>query len=464
MAGLFAPGLRGMTLGLLSTITLVALESLAIGTVMPIVADELGDLELYGWVYTAFFLGNLLGVVLAGGALDRLPLHRPFTAGLVLFGAGLLIGGLAPSMQVLVLARFIQGLGGGAVGPTAYVAIGRILPEKLQPRMFAALSTAWVVPGIIGPSIAAVVGEVASWRFVFLGLLPLLAIAGGLAVTALRRVDAPMPDAEHEAAHATLRRLPDALLAAGGAGLLVAGLTAQTLPLLVAGVVVGGAMLIPAYRRLTPRGTLVLAVGVPAAVLLRGALTFAFFSGDAYLPLLLQTWRGTPATLTGIVFTATTVAWTAGTWFQARRIEHWGPRRFVGLGFTMIATGGLLTIAVVFRAIPPEVAILTWILPSLGMGFAYSAVTLVVLRGSSAAEQGSASAALQLSDILGTALGTGVAGAIAAAGERAGGDGLGIALGVVFGVSLVSGLLGVLASGRIGAVPQVREARTAGVD
>ncbi|HEY3336166.1 MAG TPA: hypothetical protein VGK16_13120, partial [Candidatus Limnocylindrales bacterium] len=252
--------------------------------------------------------------------------------------------------------------------------------------------------------------------------------------------------------------------AAGGAGLLVAGLTAQTLPLLVAGVVVGGAMLIPAYRRLTPRGTLVLAVGVPAAVLLRGALTFAFFSGDAYLPLLLQTWRGTPATLTGIVFTATTVAWTAGTWFQARRIEHWGPRRFVGLGFTMIATGGLLTIAVVFRAIPPEVAILTWILPSLGMGFAYSAVTLVVLRGSSAAEQGSASAALQLSDILGTALGTGVAGAIAAAGERAGGDGLGIALGVVFGVSLVSGLLGVLASGRIGAVPQVREARTAGVD
>ncbi|HEY3334932.1 MAG TPA: MFS transporter, partial [Candidatus Limnocylindrales bacterium] len=259
MAGLFAPGLRGMTLGLLSTITLVALESLAIGTVMPIVADELGDLELYGWVYTAFFLGNLLGVVLAGGALDRLPLHRPFTAGLVLFGAGLLIGGLAPSMQVLVLARFIQGLGGGAVGPTAYVAIGRILPEKLQPRMFAALSTAWVVPGIIGPSIAAVVGEVASWRFVFLGLLPLLAIAGGLAVTALRRVDAPMPDAEHEAAHATLRRLPDALLAAGGAGLLVAGLTAQTLPLLVAGVVVGGAMLIPAYRRLTPRGTLVLA-------------------------------------------------------------------------------------------------------------------------------------------------------------------------------------------------------------
>ncbi len=463
-ADLFAPGLRGLSIGLVSTITLVALESLAIGTVMPIVAAELGDLQLYGWVYTAFFLGNLLGIVLAGGALDRMPLHRPFAAGLVLFGAGLVIGGLAPSMPILVLARFIQGLGGGAVGPTAYVAIGRVLPDRLQPRMFALMSTAWVVPGIIGPSIAAVVGELASWRWVFLGLVPLLVVAGGLAVSALRRVDAPTPEAEHEAAHATIRRLPDALLAAGGAGLLVAGLTAQDLRLLIAGVILGGAMLLPAYRRLTPRGTLLLALGVPAAVLLRGVMTFAFFSGDAYLPLLLQTWRGTPATLTGIVFTVTTVSWTAGTWYQARKIDRWGPRRFVSLGFAFIAIGAALTIAVVFRAVPPELAVVTWILPGIGMGFMYSAVTLVVLRGSSPTEQGSASSALQLSDILGTALGTGVAGAITAAGTRAGGDGLGVALAVVFGVSLVSALLGLLGSGRIGAVPHVQEARTAGVD
>ena len=85
-ADLFAPGLRGLTIGLIATITLVALESLAIGTVMPIVAEELGNLELYGWVYSAFFLGNLVGTVIAGTALDRQPLHRPFAVGLALFG------------------------------------------------------------------------------------------------------------------------------------------------------------------------------------------------------------------------------------------------------------------------------------------------------------------------------------------------------------------------------------------
>lgn len=463
-ADLFVRGRRGLTIGLISTITLVALESLAIGTVLPIVTDELGDRWLYGWVYTSFFLGNLLGIVLAGGALDRMPLHRPFAAGLVLFGAGLLIGGFAPSMPILILGRFVQGLGGGAVGPTAYVAIGRSLPQSLQPKMFAMLSTAWVVPGIIGPSIAAVVGELTSWRLVFLGLIPLLLVAGTIAWSALRRVAPPPAAEEHEAAVSTFRRLPNALMATAGAGLLVAALTAEVVVVIVVGAALGLALLVPAFRRLTPKGTLLLAVGVPAAVLLRGVMTFSFFSADAFLPLLLQTWRGTPAILTGIVFTATTVAWTAGTWYQARHIDRQGPRRYVWLGFAFIIVGVLLTLPVVLPGVPPEITIVTWVLPGLGMGLMYSAVTLVVLRGSPAHEQGSASSALQLSDILGTALGTGIAGAIAAAGERAGGNGLGVALALVFGVSLASAAFGLLATGRIGAVSPMQNPRSAAVD
>lgn len=462
-ADLFAPGRRGLTLGLVSTITLVALESLAIGTVLPIVAEELGDLALYGWVHTAFFLGSLLGTVVVGGALDRMPLRRPFAIGLGLFAAGLLAGGLASSMPMLVAARFVQGLGGGAIAPTAYVAIGRSMPDNLQSRMFAMLSTAWVVPGIIGPSIAAVVGELTSWRWVFLGLLPLLAISGSLALSALRGIPGARPG-EVGGAAATVRRFPNAVLAAAGAALLVAGLTARELPVAIGGATVGLALLVPAFRRLTPAGTLVLAVGVPAAVLLRGTMTFAFFTGDAYLPLLLQTWRGTPATLTGLVFTVTTIAWTAGTWIQARRIDRHGPRFFVALGFAFVAAGALLTVPVAIAGVAPEVTVLTWILPGLGMGFMYSAVTLVVLRGSAPAAQGSATSALQLSDILGTALGAGLGGAITAAGERAGGDGLGWALAAVFGASLLAALLGAAGARRLGPAGGPLGPRSAGVD
>ncbi len=462
-ADLFAPELRGLTLGLISTITLVALESLAIGTVMPIVTDELGDLALYGWVYSAFFLGNLVGIVLAGGALDRMPLHRPFAAGLALFALGLLAGGLAPSMPVLVLARFVQGLGGGAVGPTAYTAIGRCLPAALQPRMFAMLSTAWVVPGIIGPTVAAVVGELVSWRWVFLGLLPFLAVAGGLALQSLRRVEGSRPDGI-PAGHGTGARFMRAVAAAGGAGLLLVALGATAPWAIVAGALAGAAILVPAFKSLTPPGTLVLAPGVPAAVMLRAVMTFAFFASDAYIPLLLQTWRGTPATLTGIVFTATTVAWTAGTWYQARHIDRRGPVVFVALGFAAVGIGAALTLPVLIPGVPPELAILAWIPPGIGMGLMYSAVTLVVLRGVGQAQQGSAASSIQLADILGTALGTGVAGAITAAGERMGPDGLGWALAAVFSMTVVVSVLGLAGSRRVGPASPARDARGAAVD
>ena len=142
---------RALTIGLVLTITLVGFESLAISTVMPIVARELGGLELYGWVFSAFFLGSLIGIVVVGGAIDRGGLAVPYATGLGLFAIGLLAGGLAPSMPVLVGARFVQGLGAGAIQPIAYVAIGRTLPESLRPRMFATLSTAWILPGVVGP-------------------------------------------------------------------------------------------------------------------------------------------------------------------------------------------------------------------------------------------------------------------------------------------------------------------------
>ncbi len=93
---------RALTVGLVLTITLVGFEALAISTVMPLVAQELGGLELYGWVFSAFFLGSLIGIVVVGGAIDRGGLAIPFGVGLGLFAIGLLAGGLAPSMAFLV--------------------------------------------------------------------------------------------------------------------------------------------------------------------------------------------------------------------------------------------------------------------------------------------------------------------------------------------------------------------------
>jgi MFS family permease len=447
--GLWSPGRRGLTIGLVFTITLVAFEALAVSTIMPKVAEELHGITLYGWVFTAFFLGSLLGIVLVGGLIDRGGLVRPFVAGLALFSVGLVIGGLAPSMEVLVGARFLQGLGGGAIPPIAYVSIGRALPESLRPRMFATLSTAWVLPGIIGPALSGAIADHIGWRVVFLGLLPLIGLAGAMTLPAIARsIPHAHPDLGAHPLAETRRRLPAAVLVTVGAGLMVAGLTSATLvpgvPLIAAGL----ALAIPAYRRLTPSGTLSAARGLPAAVLLRGVLTFAFFCADAYVPLALVRWRGLDVTVAGIALTAATLAWTSGAWVQARRFGRWGARRFVRLGFATLAVGILGFAAILSPGVPIVVGMLAWGVAGFGMGLSYSPLSLTVLAEAPLGEQGSATSGLQLSDVVGTALGTGVGGAIIAAGAGGGWEGW-VGLAGAFGVGVAGALGGLALAGRL---------------
>ena len=196
-SGLWAAERRSLTIGLAATITFVAAEALAVVTVMPLVARDLHGLSLYGFVFSAFLLGTMVGIVAAGRAADRRGPAVPYIAGIVVFAAGLTIAGLAPSMPVLIAGRTLQGLGAGAVPAVAYVAIGRSLPERLRARMMAVLSTAWVAPGLAGPALSAEVARYFGWRWVFLGLLPFIALTGPVAIPALLRLGRePAPASE----------------------------------------------------------------------------------------------------------------------------------------------------------------------------------------------------------------------------------------------------------------------------
>jgi MFS family permease len=456
--GLWSAGRRSLTVGLVLTITLVAFEALAVSTIMPIVADELRGIELYGWVFTAFMLGSLIGIVVVGGLIDRRGLGGPFAVGIGLFAIGLIVGGLAPSMPVLVAARFLQGLGAGTVPPIAYVAIGRSLPEHLRPRMFATLSTAWVLPGVLGPALAGIVGEVAGWRWVFLGLLPLIVLSASIAFPAVRSIG---PDPDDAANAATLRdRAPLAIVVALGTGLLLAGLTSGEPILLLTLGIIGALLAIFALRRLTPVGTLRAARGLPAAVLMRGIITFAFFAVDAYVALALVDWRGLRAVEAGIALTAATISWTAGSWTQAHLSSRHEPAWFVRIGLVVLVAGLASFALVLLPSISPWIAVPTLAVAGYAMGLAYSPLALIVLKEAPAAEQGRASAAISLTDSLGTALGTGITGALVAASVRGTGDpAVGLAIG--FGVAAAVTLLGVVIGGRLHPA-NVRE-RVAGV-
>ncbi|HLH45562.1 MAG TPA: MFS transporter [Acidimicrobiales bacterium] len=442
--GIWSPARRRLTVGLVLNVTLVAFEALAVATVLPVVTRHLGDLRLYGWVFSAFLLASLVGIVVAGTLADRVAVTGPMLGGLVLFAAGLVIGGTAPDMAVLVAGRAVQGLGAGVVPATAYVAISRGYPSECRPRMFAVLSTAWVVPGLVGPSVAAVVATVAGWRWVFLELLPLVAVAGVLASFALQAVPPPPRRADRD--RPPLPALPIAGVVAGAAAVLAA-LTSGRLPALVPGVLAGAALLAVSLRRLTPAGTLAARAGLPATILTRGLLTFTFYAGDAYVPYAITTARHAPTVLAGLALTASTITWCSGSWIQARVIRRWGPRRLVRTGLGLVLAALVLMVVVLLPGVPVAVSVGAWGVAGLGMGMSYSPLSVTTLDRAPAGEEGRATSGLQLTDVLGQALGTGAAGAIVAVGVR----GLGLQTGVAltFGFGVVLGLVAVTVAVRV---------------
>jgi MFS family permease len=440
--GIWAPAHRRLTVGLVLTVTLVAFESLSVATVLPVVGRELGDIHLYGWVFSAFFLASLVGIVIAGQQADKGGLGRPFGMGLILFAAGLAIGGAATNMLMLVAGRAVQGLGAGAIPAAAYVAIGRGYDERSRPRMFAVLSTAWVVPGLVGPAAAGWIADHVGWRWVFLGLLPVVAVSAALTLPTVRGAHlAPSPT---DVEGTEKGNFWVAVRVATGAALLLAGLTVAS-PLVTGLLIVAGVgMGFPAYRRLVPPGTVRARTGLPAAILVRGVLTFCFFGADAYVPLTLTSVRGASPTVAGVALTVSTLSWTIGSWIQERRVRQWGARPFIRTGFVLIAIAiaGLPTL--LSSATPLLLGPVYWGVAGLGIGLAYAPISLTVLKEAPPGQEGRVSAALTLTDVLGTALGTGVCGAAVGLGwdRRAG-------LGTAFAIAFVVALTGILLAGRV---------------
>lgn len=478
---MWAPARRRLTLGLALTITLVAFESLAISTVMPVVADDLGGLGLYGWVFSGFFLGNLLGIVTAGQSADARGTAFPFAVGLALFTVGLLVGGLAPSMPVLVAARVVQGIGAGAIPAVAYTTVGRMYPAALRPRLFAVFSSAWVVPGLIGPAASGAIEHAATWRAVFLALLPFVALAAAMTIPVLSRTvgdgatrgsDAGAVNGEglapavegtgsvggqgvapalegpgsRPAGVATDRRRDGLVLTLGAAAVLVA---LSGPPLVVAALLlgVGAPVAARAFLRLVPPGTMRLAPGVPAAVLVRGILTFAFFGTDAYVSLTFQEVRDRATWVAGVALTAATIAWTTAAWVQERLVHRVGPRRLVTIGFGLLAVG-IAGMQGALGPLPVPLAIAVWALAGGGIGLSYSPLSVTVLGLAEPGREGAASSSLQLSDVLGVALGAGTGGALVALSE-AQGWALRSALEITFVITMAVAIAGIAAARRL---------------
>ncbi|MGY1619912.1 MFS transporter [Geodermatophilus sp. SYSU D00691] len=434
---------RLTTAGLVMLVTFIAFEAMAVGTAMPTAVAELDGLAWYAWPFSAFLVASVLGMVVGGDLGDRRGAGVALPWGVAAFAVGLLVAGVAGHMSLFVAGRAVQGFGAGTIAVNLYVIAGLAYEPALRPRLFGAISSAWVLPALVGPLLAGLLTTHASWRLVFLGLLPLIALGTGLVLPAVRAL--PRSEGPGRPARS---RWGWALLA--GAGIGVLQYAGQRRDLLALGLAVAGlAALLAGLRPLLPAGTGRARRGLPAVVASRGLLAGAFFGMDALLPLALTEVHGFSATTAGIPLTAGAVGWALASHLQGRFPD--APReRLLRLGFALLAAGLAGTALTAVPALGGWPAYLTWAVAGLGMGLGMPSVGVLLLDQSPEHRRGADSAALQISDVTASALCIGLAGVLVAA-ATAGALSMPAAIGGTVAVLTVLALVGVRVAGRAAA-------------
>ncbi|MFK4850471.1 MFS transporter [Microbacterium sp. ZW T6_19] len=437
-----------VTAGASALIFFAAIEALAVTTVMPVVSDALDGDALYAVAFAGTLATSVIGMVAAGAWSDARGPRGALYVAVSLFIAGLLISGFATTMPQFLIGRLVQGLGTGGQTVALYVVVARLYPPQLHGRVFAAFAAAWVVPSMIGPFLAGAVAEYLDWRWAFLGVAVLTAVAFLVIVVRLRHLD--LGHGAPQDRRALRRRLLLAVVVAALAVLV--GFSADMAPqvgwpLALGSLVVIGFAVVP----LLPRRTLRAAPGLPSVVLTRGLAAGAFFAAEAYVPYLLMERFGFTSTWAGIALMLAAFAWAGASDLQGRIGDRLGNRRIAAIGLGSIVLALVCVLLAALFGISPLLVIVGWGFGGGGMGLLYPRLTVLTLAYSGEGDQGFNSSALSIAENTGSALAIAVAGlGVASLGGGAG------AFSAVYALCIALALLAVVPGLRLGHAAEKR--------
>jgi len=402
---LLAPRYRWATIGMVSLVFLAAFEALAVTTIMPAVSDDLDGRAWFSAAFSATLAASVLGMVAGGLWSDRSGPRLPLLASVAVFAGGLLLAGLAPGIELFVAARFLQGLGAGAMTVALYVVVARIYAPIDHPRIFGAFAAAWVIPSMVGPTVAGLVLEAAGWRWVFLGVVALAAAATVMLLPGLRDlVDQPEPSDVATAGRLALA----AVVAAAVVALDLAGRTTSWPGLLAA--VAALVVVVLSVRPLLPAGTLTVRRGLPAVIALRGFIAATFFATEIYVPYLLQEHYDLAAWLSGVALTVGSLGWALASQVQARLGEALSHVAALWIGAALLLVGIAGELGAAALGLSPWLVGAAWVVAGAGMGLMFPRISALVLAASSEREQGGNSAAMSIADAVGAATAISLAG------------------------------------------------------
>jgi EmrB/QacA subfamily drug resistance transporter len=186
LAGSKKNNLALIVVGLLLGVLMASMDNTIVATAMGTIVSDLGGLDKFVWVTSAYMIAEMAGMPVFGKLSDMYGRKRFFVFGLIVFLAGSLLCSTADSIVELSLFRAVQGIGGGALVPIAFTIIFDVFPVEKRGSMGGMFGAVFGLSSIFGPLLGAYITDYLTWHWVFYINVPLGLVALGMIVFCYR--------------------------------------------------------------------------------------------------------------------------------------------------------------------------------------------------------------------------------------------------------------------------------------
>jgi len=398
-----------VTIGIMFSLFLASMESTVVATAMPTIVGQLGGLEHYSWVFSAFMLASTTTVPLYGKLSDLYGRRNIYLAAMALFLVGSIFCGQAQSMTQLIFARALQGIGAGGIAPLAFILIGEMFTLEQRAKMQGFFSGVWGVSSIAGPLLGGFIVDQLSWHWVFyVNIVPGLLAAG---LVAFAWVDQPRSHARPAVDYA------GALLLTSSVVILLIGLmdlgTSISWLFIGIAVVLFALLLWVESRAADPILPIALfrQDRLFTTTIAHGVFSgWALFGTISYIPLFVQSVIGTSATQAGLTITPLLLGWVMASIIGTRLLLRTGYYKLAITGTSLLFIGAVLLATVNMNTSQTLLMIYITIMGA-GMGLAIPSFLIAVQTTVERRYLGTATSTIQFSRSIGGTLGVSAMGA-----------------------------------------------------
>ena len=402
-------------LSVMLSVGLIAIDATILATAVPSIVNDLGGFAQFPWLFSIYLLAQAVSVPIFAKFTDLMGRKPIMLVGIGLFVLGSILCGIAWSMPALIAFRALQGLGAGAVQPTAMTIIGDIYSVAERARVQGYVASVWALSSVVGPTLGGLFVDFLNWRWIFFVNVPLGALA---AWWLFRRFHEKVVRKQHrtDVVGAALLGVGSSLIILGlleggilwqwSSVLSITILTVGVLLMILFGVVERRAAepILPSwlFRSRLLNSTNLAALGV--GVLLIGLTSF--------IPLYAQGVLHTTALVAGFALAALTLGWPLAASMAGRIYLKIGFRRTALIGSVVIMIGSALLTLLSSHSSVWQVAATCFVI-GMGLGLVASPTLIAAQAAVDWDRRGVVTGTFVFSRSMGSALGIAVFGAIA---------------------------------------------------